>query len=204
MIAGIVMAVLTAATVSVSPPSASPTQPTTFTLNGSGFQSIQGGFGGIYLLFGTVHGSWQPSRGGSGSYLYVPDSQTEDNAGYEKFIAFPGSSTASDANGGTLAANGTWSTTLKVPGATFAAQDGTQVNCLNQQCGFITIGAHGVANANNETFTAVTFGAGATSSTAPPPTASSSTTPRGAGLPAVTTNTPKPSASPKPAPKPTP
>ncbi|MCL2803352.1 MAG: hypothetical protein FWD29_05300 [Micrococcales bacterium] len=143
--------------------------PTTLQLSGSGFQSIQNGFGGIYVMFGTVTGSWRPSMGGvSGKdYLYVPDSQAKDNAGYEKFVAFPGSTTGDTANGGLLNANGTWSTTLVVPGPTFqtvnSSGQNVTVDCRTSQCGIITIGAHAVVNAANETFTPVSFGGGETS-----------------------------------------
>jgi hypothetical protein len=142
---------------------ADPTYATTLTLHGSGFQSIAGGFGGIYVLFGTVKGTWQPSKGGltGVDYLYVPDSESKNNKGYEKFVTFPGGDTASAANGGVLKADGTWSTTIVVPGATFQAldrnNDPTTVDCLKVTCGVITIGAHGVANDHNETFTPVTF-----------------------------------------------
>jgi hypothetical protein len=144
--------------------------PTTLGLTGSGFQSIEGGFGGIYVLFGTVSGNWKPSAGGVGGrdFLYVPDAQTKDNAGREKFVAFPGSETADTANGGTVAADGTWSTSIEVPGPVFevvdAAGKAVEVDCHQVQCGVITIGAHGVVNANNETFTPVGFGSDAAGS----------------------------------------
>ncbi|MDR0504457.1 MAG: hypothetical protein LBG70_01425, partial [Bifidobacteriaceae bacterium] len=152
---------------------ASATKPTMLQLVGTGFQSIKGGFGGIYVLFGTVHGVWQPSAGGlSGrDYLYVPDEQSKDNAGREKFVAFPGSETADSANGGLISDAGKWSTTLVVPGPTFTVQDAAgkiqQVDCRQVQCGVITIGAHGVVNANNETFTPVSFNATAKPSSTP-------------------------------------
>ncbi|MFI8523867.1 hypothetical protein ACIGB8_05455 [Promicromonospora sukumoe] len=140
---------------------------TTVRVSGSGFQSVPKAFGGVYVFFGWVSdpsgGSWAPSRGGvSGdTYRYVPDAETAQNAGYQRFVAFPGSSTEAEANGGTVAANGTWSTNLVIPGARFEAADGGTVDCTTVQCGIITIGAHGVRNANNETFTPVTFaGAG--------------------------------------------
>jgi hypothetical protein len=133
-------------------------------LRGSGFQSIQGGFGGIYVLFGSVSDGWKPSAGGVGGrdFLYVPDVQSKDNAGREKFVAFPGSETASSANGGVIAADGSWSTTIQVPGPVFEVEDASggtvKVDCREVQCGVITIGAHAVINANNETFTPVDFG----------------------------------------------
>ena len=138
-----------------------PTFATTLTLRGQGFQSIKNGHGGIYVFFGTVSGTWRPSQGGQTGrdLLYVPDSETKDNQGFQKFVAFPGSDTASAANGGTLAADGSWSTRIVVPGAVFKARDRsnkvTTVDCRRVRCGIITIGAHGVKNARNETFTPV-------------------------------------------------
>lgn len=138
------------------------TYATTLTLSGSGFQSIRNGHGGIYVLFGTVSGSWKPSAHGAGTKLTVPDAQTKNNAGYAKFVAFPGSDTAGSANGGTISANGTWTTKLTVPGAVFTTYDGggktVKVDCRKVTCGVLTIGAHGVTNARNETFTPVRVG----------------------------------------------
>ncbi|GAA2525341.1 hypothetical protein GCM10010407_14300 [Rarobacter incanus] len=141
------------------------TYSTTVTVSGTGFQSIKGGFGGIYVLFGWVDsGSWRPSKGGktsNGDLLYVPDASSKTNAGFQKYVAFPGASTAADANGGTISAKGAWKTTLVIPGPTFQAtgKNGavTEVNCRKVQCGIITIGAHGVVNASNETFTPISF-----------------------------------------------
>lgn len=159
---------------------ADPTYATTLTLHGTGFQSIKGGFGGIYVLFGTVKGTWQPSKGGltGVDYFYVPDSETKDNHGFEKFVTFPGGDTASAANGGVLKADGTWSTTMVVPGSTFTALDRdnkpTTIDCLKVTCGIITIGAHGVSNDHNETFTPVRFANLYGGSPSSSPTASSS------------------------------
>lgn len=141
---------------------ADPAYATALTLRGSGFQSVPNGHGGVYVFFGTVNGTWRPSKGGqSGSnYLYVPDSEAKKNQGYQRYLAFPGSDTVDSAQG-IVAANGSWSTTITVPGARFNAVDrqgqAAQVNCLKVTCGIITLGAHGVKNANNETFTPVTF-----------------------------------------------
>lgn len=139
---------------------------TAVTVSGSGFQSIRGGFGGIYVLFGWVDdaagGSWRPSAGGAvgEDYRYVPDAETADNNGFQRFIAFPGSQTESSANG-VIAADGSWSIDMVVPGATFESTDRSgavsAVDCRQVTCGIITIGAHGVKNANNETFTALSF-----------------------------------------------
>lgn len=146
---------------------AAPDAPTSVQVSGTGFQSVPGGFGGVYVLFGWVDPAsgdgWRPSAGGvSGTqYRYAVDVQGQENAGYQRFVAFPGSTTAVEANGGVLAEDGSWSTDLTIPGATLAALDadgGTvEVDCRVVTCGVITIGAHGVANANNESFTPVTF-----------------------------------------------
>lgn len=132
------------------------------TLSGSGFQSVHNGFGGIYVLFGVVDGTWQPSKGGKTGqnlrYAYDDESKPE---GFQLFVTFPGSSTAYAANGGELSTDGSWKGTIKVPGAKFTSYDRQRnpidVDCTKEQCGIITIGAHGVANANNETFTPVEF-----------------------------------------------
>ena len=140
---------------------------TPLTVSGAGFQPIDGGFGGIYVLFGWVDdqgGAWRPSQGGvTGEDLrYVPDSEQAQNQGYQRFVSFPGSQTEGSANGGVIAADGSWSVTLTVPGPQFQALDrsgaATTVDCLQVTCGVITIGAHGVVNAANETFTPVSFG----------------------------------------------
>ena len=66
------------------------------TVSGTGFQSVQGGAGGIYVVFGWVDdpegGSWRPSEGGAtgADYLYAPDTEDAQNAGFQRFVAFPG------------------------------------------------------------------------------------------------------------------
>ncbi|WZH38699.1 MAG: hypothetical protein PIR02_08480 [Microbacterium enclense] len=159
-----------AASVSISGPSGSasvdPEDATEVTVSGSGFQSIAKGFGGVYVLFGWVDdaagGSWRPSAGGvvGEDYRYVPDAESADNNGFQRFLAFPGSQTESSANG-TLGADGSWSIGMVIPGAVFESQDRdgkvTEVDCRRVTCGIITIGAHGVKNANNETFPPVSF-----------------------------------------------
>lgn len=138
------------------------TYSTAVTVSGSGFQSIQGGFGGVYVFFGTVSGTWQPSQGGrvGEHFRYVPDSESRDNAGYQRFVAFPGSETSSAAHG-VMSADGSWSVSMTIPGPTFQAADRegnvSTVDCRQVTCGIITIGAHGVINAANESFTPVTF-----------------------------------------------
>lgn len=136
---------------------------TEVTVRGTGFQSIQNGFGGIYVLFGWAdQSSWRPSAGGltGTNYRYVYDDETNP-VGYQLFVTFPGSSTAYAANGGTLAADGSWSATMRIPGSSFQAYDRSgnvsTVDCTQVQCGIMTIGAHGVVNASNESFTPIAF-----------------------------------------------
>ena len=87
-----------------------------------GFQSVQGGFGGVYVAFGWVRdpsgGGWRPSRGGvtGRDYRYVPDSESEDNAGYLRFVAFPGSSTAGEAQA-VMSGSGSFSVSLDRAGS---------------------------------------------------------------------------------------
>lgn len=189
----------------VGPATADPDYATTLSVSGTGFQSVKGGFGGIYVLFGTVDGKWRPSQGGvSGTdYVYVPDAQTKNNSGFQKFVSFIDGSTLSEANGGVIAADGSWHTTLVVPKAKFTAT-GTggksrQVDCTREQCGVITIGAHGVVSPRNETFTPVSFAVprqtkpGSAGKTPGKPTAKATTS-----APAAPTTTP-PSATPPPA-----
>ena len=165
-----------------------PTYATTLKVSGSGFQSIKGGHGGIYVFFGTVKSGWQPSKGGATGqdYYYVPDSEAKNNQGFQRYVAFPGSDTASSANGGTMSASGGWSTQIVVPGATFQTYDRAgavhTVDCRKVTCGVITVGAHGVTNANNETFTPVTVGSLGTSGATSSPSATPSDDP-GRGRP---------------------
>lgn len=142
---------------------ASSSGPTTFTVSGSGFQAIDGGFGGVYVGFGWVNGSsWGPSKGGTtgNAYDYVPDDQSKNNKGYQAFVAFPGSSTAGEAQG-TMGSDGSFRVQLTVPGPTFTGAGGKRIDCLKMTCGFFTWGAHGVRNGANESFTPVTFQGGA-------------------------------------------
>ncbi|GAA3027638.1 hypothetical protein [Actinokineospora globicatena] len=171
-----------AARVSLSVSTADPDYATAVEVRGTGFQSVPKAHGGIYVLFGWVDGgAWQPSKGGAAgsTYRYVQDSEAKDNNGYQRFVSFPGSDTASSANGGVVTADGTWSARMVIPGARFRAVDRTgsttEVDCTKVICGIITIGAHGVVNPTNETFTPVRFAAPAGGQTQPAPTAAPST-----------------------------
>lgn len=164
---------------------ADPDYATGITVTGSGFQSIRNGFGGVYVLFGWVSdGSWRPSQGGHAGtdYRYVPDSEAKDNAGFQRFVAFPGSDTESAAQA-ILTDDGSFTLAMTIPGAKFTAHDRdgnlSEVDCLRTTCGIITIGAHGVSNANNETFTPIEFRApeGAADAAATPGATARATTP---------------------------
>lgn len=141
--------------------------PTNFSVSGSGYQVVEGGFGGVYLVFGWVSGgNWGPSNGGvaGSNYRYVPDSESRNNQGYIAFVSFPGSSTEGEAQA-TMSPDGSFSVNMVVPGPRFRSEDRsgnvTEVDCLQVTCGFFTFGAHGVKNASNETFTPVSFVGGA-------------------------------------------
>ena len=163
-----------------------PTHMTPLQLSGSGFQSVKNGHGGIYVLFGAIKGTWQPSKGGASgtNYFTVPDSESKNNGGYAKFVTFPGSDTADSANGGQISSDGSWSTTMNVPGATFKTLDrsgkATTIDCREMTCGVITVGAHGVTNAKNETFTRVSVESLSGAGTASAPPAPASADPGGA------------------------
>ncbi|MDR5698732.1 hypothetical protein [Agromyces aerolatus] len=137
--------------------------PTKLVVSGSGFQSIEGGFGGVYVLFGWNSGpGWEPSAGGStgATYRYVADDPNAP-AGYQLFVPFPGSATESEGNGGSLNPDGTWSAELTIAGPVFTPVDavdtGETIDCTQVQCGIMTIGAHGVVSPANESFTPIAF-----------------------------------------------
>jgi hypothetical protein len=173
------------ARVTITPGTADPEYATRLSLRGAGFQAVKGGFGGVYVVFGWVDARWRPSQGGvSGQdFVYVQDSEDKNNHGYQRFVSFENGGTLSAANGGVVRADGTWATTLIVPGATFPAQgrDGgvRQVDCRAVRCGVITFGAHGVVSPQNETFTPVTFAVPTKTSASRPPAGRSRTSPAG-------------------------
>jgi hypothetical protein len=175
---------------------------TKLTLDATGFQSVKGGFGGVYVMFGWVRDpggdSWRPSKGGltGKDYRYIPDSENAaDNRGYLRFVSFPGGSTAGEANA-VMSGSGGFRVTMTVPGPEFQSVDRegrlSTVDCRTMTCGVITIGAHGVKNAANETFTPVRFGdvydeapSASPSATAEPsaPAAPAASSPAGASTP---------------------
>jgi len=175
---------------------ADPEFATTLSVAGSGFQTIVGGFGGVYALFGWVDpaGGWKPSEGGlvGSGYRYVPDQESKDNGGFQRFISFPGSETEGAANA-IMTPEGGWSVDMVVPGSTFESRDRdgeiSEVDCLTVQCGIITIGAHGVKNPNNETFTPITFAVPATGAAAETPAGEAAAPVAGAARVGYTTTT---------------
>ena len=140
-------------------------EPSTVTLSGTNYAtSTDGGatFGGAYTLFGVISlkdsadpGSWAPTkRGVSGkNYDYM------DGAGtYQLMVNYPGNLTEPGME--YMDADGNWTIEEHpVPGATFTAQNGTEIDCLAEgvQCGFMTIGAHGQRSGGVEVFTPVLF-----------------------------------------------
>lgn len=108
---------------------------------------------GVYILFGYLYTA--PSAGGTltgGGYDYVAG---QDN---QRFVAWPGGTTAGSANAlfdgtGGFTVNG-----LAVE-SVFTGSSGKSVNCLDGsvECGVFTIGAHGQADGNLETFTPIYF-----------------------------------------------
>ncbi|MCW2289814.1 hypothetical protein EDF60_3027 [Leucobacter luti] len=139
---------------------------TTVTLSGSGFQYLPNAPGGIYVTFGVVSdpttNAWAPSQGGkSGStFGYAA------TGGTTLLVGFAGGSSA-DASNALIDESGNWSAQMTIPGSSFAsvsgnphaggATEGATIDCLSVQCGIITFGAHGNVNANNESFTPVSF-----------------------------------------------
>ncbi|GAB3598229.1 hypothetical protein [Microbacterium tumbae] len=139
---------------------------TTVTLSGSGFQYLPNAPGGVYVFFGTVTdpttNAWAPSQGGKSGTTF----SYAATDGSQLLVAFAGGSSAEAANA-TIGADGSWTARMTIPGSSFAstfgdphsgnAQAGGEVDCLEVMCGIITIGAHGNWNANNESFTPVSF-----------------------------------------------
>lgn len=139
---------------------------TTVTLSGSGFQYLPNAPGGVYVFFGAVvdpgTNSWAPSQGGKSGQTFSYAS----TSGSQLLVGFAGGSSA-DASNSLIDANGNWTAQMKIPGSSFVstsgdphsgnAQTGATIDCMQVQCGIITIGAHGMVNANNESFTPISF-----------------------------------------------
>ncbi|WP_201026566.1 hypothetical protein, partial [Priestia megaterium] len=161
------------------------------TLSGSGFQYQPNAPGGVYVFFGAVSdpagGSWSPSQGGKSGQSFAYAS----TGGSQLLIAFEGGDSAEAANG-MIRPDGTWSAQMTIPGSTFEATSGNPhagqsaagetIDCTVVQCGIITIGAHGMWNANNESFTPISFGGNPTGGFQAP-AGSADTTAAGGGCP---------------------
>ncbi len=135
---------------------------TTLTLTGRGYATTnQWGqnFGGAYLLFGVISpkdsadpGSWAPTKQGISGINY----DYAAGAGiYQSLVNYPGNTT--EPGLGFMDQDGDWSEQLTIPGARFTSQAGNQIDCYVQQCGVITIGAHGAQSSGVEVFTPVSF-----------------------------------------------
>lgn len=139
---------------------------TTVTLSGSGFQYLPNAPGGVYVSFGVVQdpntNSWAPSQGGKSGETFGYAA----TGGTTILVSFAGGSSADAANA-LIEADGTWTAQMRIPGSSFPsisgnphageATEGATIDCLQVQCGVITFGAHGMVNANNESFTPVSF-----------------------------------------------
>lgn len=139
---------------------------TTVTLSGSGFQYLPNAPGGVYVFFGAVvdpsTNSWAPSQGGKSGQTFSYAS----TGGSQLLVGFAGGSSA-EASNSLIDASGSWTAQMTIPGSSFvstsgdphsgSAQTGATIDCMRVQCGIITIGAHGMVNANNESFTPISF-----------------------------------------------
>ena len=149
-----------------------PANANTLSLTGSGYATTNAWgatFGGAYILFGVVNpqnaedsGSWAPSkRGVSGKhYDYAGGAGTN-----QIMVNYPGNVT--EPGSPYMDENGDWAAEFTIPGPQFTSQAGNAVDCFVQECGVITIGAHGQAQAGVEVFTPVTFAQSATIVTQP-------------------------------------
>ncbi|MBF4606229.1 HtaA domain-containing protein [Curtobacterium sp. VKM Ac-1393] len=132
---------------------------TTLTVTGSGFTKNTNG-SGLYVLFGYV--TKHPSAGGAAGagYDYVPGAGGTGQDG-QGFVAWPDNTGTGAA--ATAKLSGTKNAGFTQGGivarASFTGQSTKRVDCLSGavQCGVLTIGAHGAADAAVETFTPVYF-----------------------------------------------
>lgn len=195
-------------------------QSTTVTVSGSSYlvpPHLEGNdvFGGVYVFFGWVldPASFGPSTRGQGNgqglpgvtYAYPGEAggaeTRDDGSGMIRLVSFSGGGVSGEATPFHMSCTGgNWTAEMNVPGPVFTMTDPStgQIQTFNcttlaaGQCGFFSIGAHGVPNATNERFLPVTF-AGASAQDpaeaglerAEPVTEPSTTT-----LPLATTTTP--------------
>ncbi|GAB3598231.1 HtaA domain-containing protein [Microbacterium tumbae] len=137
-------------------------------LKGTGYATSSAGSteGGAYVLFGWIDPAagddWGPgahpdkgSTGQSGvTYTYAKDAATAGT--YQTMVNYPGNVTGPGLP--FIQADGSWEITgFPIQSSRFESTHGTQIDCYVQQCGIITIGAHGKANAGVEVFTPLYF-----------------------------------------------
>lgn len=126
------------------------------TLKGTNYPTSNKGsnFGGAYILFGWVdpkaENGWGPSMRGRGGFEYIYI-EGEEN---QSMVSYPGNTTVPGYP--VMDKNGNWETSFTIDTSRFTAF-GKQIDCYKMQCGVITIGAHGQANAAAEVFTPVYF-----------------------------------------------
>jgi len=161
--------------------------PTTVTVTGTNYQvpphaPDKNLMGGVYVLFGWVQpgSTWGPSNtNGTNSdgqfgitYSYIGErgaDTRDDGSGLNRFVSFTAGGVSGESTSFHMTmqdppinSQGTWSTTITVPGSVYqwtdpVTQKVNTVDCLQVQCGVYTIGAHGIRSRPNEQFTPITF-----------------------------------------------
>lgn len=143
-------------------------------LRGTGFATSNNGssFGGAYVLFGWVDTSlgddWGPGGGGQSGRTFAYAADGASAGTYQSMINYPGNATGEGFP--TIGADGSWELEgFPIQSSRFVSAQGTTIDCYVQQCGILTIGAHGSANAGVEVFTPVYFTDERPPGTTPPP-----------------------------------
>ncbi|MGO1801836.1 MAG: HtaA domain-containing protein [Microbacteriaceae bacterium] len=158
----------TGATLTVTPAWSLADSGQTVDLKGTGYATDRDGDneGGAYVLFGWVNpesgDDWGPgphsgksSIGRSGiDFTYAEDGAVAGT--FQSMVNYPGNSTGPGLP--FMDADGSWEIKgFPIESSRFQTPHGTQIDCYVQQCGILTIGAHGRANAGVEVFTPVYF-----------------------------------------------
>ena len=131
---------------------------TTLTVSGSGFDpGTAAAPANIYVGLGTMSDparpeAWRRSQGGTSGPLGFGDY----TYGLTR-LAVSHYSADGDVADATIDAEGNWSFTLEVPGKSIPGFFGDTIDCVAQQCGIFSFGAHGNVKAANEAFTPVFF-----------------------------------------------
>ncbi len=115
------------------------------------------GSGGIYVGFGTMKDpsdpeKWRRSAGGTSG----PVGMGDYTYGAPIFVANQGTADG-DVASGEMDSEGHWTTTVTIPSKDVPSFFGDTIDCLANQCGFFSFGAHGAVKAQNEAFTPVYF-----------------------------------------------